>query len=209
VIRKLSPKPALDARKRKIHVSKEAPTQTEAWQPAAKKMRIQRLATKKGQPDADSDCKAAAASPMESVGEDDDDDVSVSVHRDGIENLEQESPVEDGSEQESPVDRFTFILNAPTNTSTCFSLRITGNVPHGYEEDPKLGTWVYTQRVHFKNGKLDHERKRMLDEISFDFKPSSRRRRTRKTAICSSRGCVTITEKMATVSCVGLSTVFL
>jgi hypothetical protein len=34
-----------------------------------------------------------------------------------------------------------------------------------------MGKWVDTQRTGFKNGKLDQERKRMLDEIGFDFNP--------------------------------------
>jgi hypothetical protein len=44
-------------------------------------------------------------------------------------------------------------------------------VPRKYEEDPQLGTWVSNQRLNFKNNgtRMDPERKRMLDEIDFEF----------------------------------------
>jgi hypothetical protein len=45
-------------------------------------------------------------------------------------------------------------------------------VPQGYKEDPKLANWVNSQRTVFKNGTMNPERKRMLDEIGFDFKPT-------------------------------------
>jgi hypothetical protein len=44
-------------------------------------------------------------------------------------------------------------------------------VPQKYQEDPSLGEWVRNQRTCFKNGKMDQGRKRMLDEIGFDFAP--------------------------------------
>jgi hypothetical protein len=47
-------------------------------------------------------------------------------------------------------------------------------VPQGYEEEPKLGDWVNNQRSCFKNGKMDPERKRRLDEIGFDFNPKEK-----------------------------------
>jgi hypothetical protein len=42
-------------------------------------------------------------------------------------------------------------------------------VPKAYEEDPSLGIWVHNQRKRLKNGKLDQERKRRLEEIDFVF----------------------------------------
>jgi hypothetical protein len=42
-------------------------------------------------------------------------------------------------------------------------------VPQKYSLDPKLGRWVYAQHTRFKAGKLDPERKRMLDEICYQF----------------------------------------
>jgi hypothetical protein len=47
-------------------------------------------------------------------------------------------------------------------------------VPHGYEEDPKLGNWVDRQRKGFKNGNMDQKRKSRLDEIGFDSKPKAK-----------------------------------
>jgi hypothetical protein len=43
-------------------------------------------------------------------------------------------------------------------------------VPTKYEEVPKLGSWVRTQRRFFKNGWLDPKRKTRLDTIGFEFK---------------------------------------
>jgi hypothetical protein len=42
-------------------------------------------------------------------------------------------------------------------------------VPKTYKEDPSLGRWVYAQHTRFKAGKLDPERKRMIDEIGLAF----------------------------------------
>jgi hypothetical protein len=67
------------------------------------------------------------------------------------------------------VDRFAFILNTPTNTSTCFSPLIAGHVPQG-----KLGEWVDNQLACFKDCNMDPERQRMLDEIGFDFNPKDK-----------------------------------
>jgi hypothetical protein len=47
-------------------------------------------------------------------------------------------------------------------------------VPHKYEEDPKLANWVRSQRASSRNGKMDQERKRMLDEIGFDYNPKDK-----------------------------------
>jgi hypothetical protein len=63
---------------------------------------------------------------------------------------------------------FTFILHIPTNTTPA-SPCITGQVPQEYEEDQKLANWVKRQRKHLKNGKLDQEQKRRLEEIYFVF----------------------------------------
>jgi hypothetical protein len=37
-----------------------------------------------------------------------------------------------------------------------------------------MGEWVSRQRLIFKAGRMDQERKRMLDEIGFTFKPPTR-----------------------------------
>jgi hypothetical protein len=42
-------------------------------------------------------------------------------------------------------------------------------VPEKYKEDPSLGRWVCSQRALFKAGKMGPERKRMLEEIGFEF----------------------------------------
>jgi hypothetical protein len=67
------------------------------------------------------------------------------------------------------VDRLTFTYQYPYLHSTCASPWISGNVQRRYQEDPKLGRWVTRQRTFFRKCKLDHERKRMLDEIGFEF----------------------------------------
>ena len=51
---------------------------------------------------------------------------------------------------------------------------IAGKVPRSYSVDLQLGVWVHNQRTLFKNGKMDPERKRMLDEIGFDFNPKDK-----------------------------------
>jgi hypothetical protein len=48
-------------------------------------------------------------------------------------------------------------------------------VPKNYSLDPQLGSWVHRQRSYFKNGILDPERKRRLDEIGFDFNPKDKK----------------------------------
>jgi ribosomal protein S16 len=47
-------------------------------------------------------------------------------------------------------------------------------VPKRYKDDPQLGQWVIRRREFFKNGKMDAERKRRLDEIGFDFNPQKK-----------------------------------
>jgi hypothetical protein len=44
------------------------------------------------------------------------------------------------------------------------------------EFDKKLSNWVSMQRTCFKKGKMDQERKRMLDEIGLDFAPKRGRK---------------------------------
>jgi hypothetical protein len=56
----------------------------------------------------------------------------------------------------------------PRQHSTCST---AGNVAPR-SRDKKLGKWVEYQRTRFKNGMIDQERKRMLDEICFDFAPN-------------------------------------
>jgi hypothetical protein len=48
------------------------------------------------------------------------------------------------------------------------------NVPKMWEENPKLGRWVSTQRLLFKSGKLEPERQRRLDEIEFHWSSDSK-----------------------------------
>jgi hypothetical protein len=67
------------------------------------------------------------------------------------------------------VDCFAFISNTPTNTSICLSPWIADPVPAKYKEDPQFANWASKQRFLFKNGRMDYERKKMLDEIGFLF----------------------------------------
>ena len=36
-----------------------------------------------------------------------------------------------------------------------------------YEANPSLGQWVHTQRTVYRQGKMQHERKKKLDQIGF------------------------------------------
>jgi hypothetical protein len=47
-------------------------------------------------------------------------------------------------------------------------------VPLKYKEDPKFANWVKTQRTLLKNGIMGQGRKKMLDEIGFDFSCSDK-----------------------------------
>jgi hypothetical protein len=67
------------------------------------------------------------------------------------------------------VDRFTFSLNTPTNTTAVSLPVLQVKVPKRFEEDQQLANWVQTQRSYFNSCKLDQERKRRLDEICFEF----------------------------------------
>jgi hypothetical protein len=42
-------------------------------------------------------------------------------------------------------------------------------VTRSYSLDPQLGRWVSKQRVVFRKGKMDFERKERLDAIGFEF----------------------------------------
>jgi hypothetical protein len=60
-------------------------------------------------------------------------------------------------------------------------------VSQGYKEDPKLGAWVKMQRTRFKNGIMDQEQKKRLEEIGFNLKdkanaPSSKEERVEEFA---------------------------
>jgi hypothetical protein len=47
-------------------------------------------------------------------------------------------------------------------------------VPQKYEQDTSLGIWVHTQRTWHKDNKLRPDRKRILDEIGFSWKPDGK-----------------------------------
>jgi hypothetical protein len=72
---------------------------------------------------------------------------------------------------------YLHLKNTPTDNPP--TALFAGDMPRGYDEDPNLGVWVSTQRRVFKNGKLDQERKGMLDEIGFDFNPMDKEKEKR------------------------------
>jgi hypothetical protein len=47
-------------------------------------------------------------------------------------------------------------------------------VPQKYKQDKSLGEWVTTQRSNHKNNKIRLDRKKLLDEIDFDWKVKGR-----------------------------------
>jgi hypothetical protein len=46
-------------------------------------------------------------------------------------------------------------------------------VPNKYKDDKSLGIWVYTQRKNHNDNKMRQDRKRVLDEIGFAWKPDA------------------------------------
>ena len=49
------------------------------------------------------------------------------------------------------------------------------NVPLNYKDDPKLGKWIYTQRVNYHNKNLRKARAILLDSIDFDGRDRKRK----------------------------------
>jgi hypothetical protein len=64
----------------------------------------------------------------------------------------------------------------PRTLHPYLSTILAGNAPRRYKEDQQLNNWVSKQRERFKNGIIGSERKRMLDEIGFDFNPDKARK---------------------------------
>lgn len=61
-------------------------------------------------------------------------------------------------------ERFSELLQFKTITGHC-------DVPDNWRENPKLSNWVGVQRRNYSKGKMDHERIKRLNEISFIWEP--------------------------------------